>query len=206
MNNNRIEQLIDNLEDYISNCKTQAFSNTKIVCERDALRELIGELRKQLPEELNTVQRIIANQDNIIAKANEKAEEIISEAKKHAEELINQNNITREAVEKAKMIEQESTDKANTLLNDAIGEATSIRVGAINYTTNLINNLDVFVEKALNKEREYSEYMMASYNEQLEILRKNKEELNVQMNGILRGQQNEDTNEVEALEETYDAE
>ncbi len=201
--NNRIEQIIDNLEDYISNCKTQAFSNTKIVCERDTLRELIGELRKQLPEELNTVQRIIANQDNIIAKANSKAKEIVDDARKKADELVDKDNITREAFEKAKRLEQESTDKANTLLNDAIGEATSIRVGAINYTTNLINNLDKFVEAALDKEREYSERMITAYSEQLDTLRRNREELKVQMNGILNGS-NQESNEVEALEGTYD--
>ena len=204
--NSRIEQLIDNLEDYISNCKTQAFSNTKIICERDTLREIIGELRRQLPDELNTVQRIIANQDNIIAKANAKAREIVDNAQRKASELIDQDNITREAFEKAKRVEQESTDNANTILNDAIGEATSIRVGAINYTTNLMNNMDKIIEGALQKEREYSERMIATYSEHLEVLRKNKEELKVQMNGILNAGREEVVEEVEALEGTYDEE
>lgn len=204
--NSRIEQLIDNLEDYISNCKTQAFSNTKIICERDALREMIGELRRQLPDELNTVQRIISNQDNIIAKANAKAREIVDSAQKRASELIDQDNITKEAFEKAKRVEQESTDNANTILNDAIGEATSIRVGAINYTTNLMNNVDKIIENALQKEREYSERMIATYTEHLDVLRKNKEELKIQMNGILNGGREEIVEEIEALEGTYDEE
>ena len=38
----RIEQLIDEIEEYIDNCKPQAFSSTKIIVNKDEIDELFG--------------------------------------------------------------------------------------------------------------------------------------------------------------------
>ena len=38
---NRIEQLIDEIEDYIDSCRYQPLSNTKIIVEKDKIDELI---------------------------------------------------------------------------------------------------------------------------------------------------------------------
>ena len=43
----RIEQIIDDIEEFIDSCKYQPLSNTKIIVNRDEIDELIKEL---LPE------------------------------------------------------------------------------------------------------------------------------------------------------------
>ena len=45
----RMEQIIDEIEEYISNCKPQMLSSTKIIVDREELEELIAELRSKTP-------------------------------------------------------------------------------------------------------------------------------------------------------------
>ena len=47
----RIEQIIDEIEDYIENCKYQPLSNTKIVVNKDELEDLLSELRRKTPDD-----------------------------------------------------------------------------------------------------------------------------------------------------------
>ena len=42
----RIEQIIDEIEDYIDGCKTQAFAPSKIIVNRETMEELLNELRR----------------------------------------------------------------------------------------------------------------------------------------------------------------
>ena len=38
----RIEQIIEEIEDYIDSCKTQAFSSSKIIVNRETMEELLN--------------------------------------------------------------------------------------------------------------------------------------------------------------------
>lgn len=190
-----IEQLLDKLEEYTLSCKTQAFSSTKIICEKEALLAMIRELRAKMPEELVKVQKMLANQNAIIENAKSKAAAIIAGAKEEAENLVKQDNIVKEAIAKSNNIMQNATERANSILQDAIGEATNIRVGAINYTDKIIAELENFVEDAYEKEKKYSTKLIEIYQEQLSTLQNNRESLNNQMDYIKRGQLNSVENE-----------
>ena len=48
----RIEQVIEEIEDYIDGCKPQTFSSTKIVVNKEQMDELLSELRSKIPEEI----------------------------------------------------------------------------------------------------------------------------------------------------------
>ena len=65
----RIEQIIDEIEEYIDHCKFQPLSTTKIIVNKDQIDELLRELRMKTPEEIKRYQKIIDNKDAIIADA-----------------------------------------------------------------------------------------------------------------------------------------
>ena len=48
----RMEQIIEEIEEYIDNCKYQPLSSTKIVVNKDELEELLTELKMKTPEEI----------------------------------------------------------------------------------------------------------------------------------------------------------
>ena len=53
MSNSRIEQIIEEIEDYIDSCKGPLFGGgDKIVVDRERMEELLRELRMKTPEEI----------------------------------------------------------------------------------------------------------------------------------------------------------
>ena len=48
----RIEQLINEIEEYIDSCKFQPLSTTKIIVNKEELDELLVELRLRIPDEI----------------------------------------------------------------------------------------------------------------------------------------------------------
>ena len=65
----RIEQIIEEIEEYIDNCKPQTFSSSKIIVNREEMEELLNELRVKTPEEIKRYQKIISNKEAILADA-----------------------------------------------------------------------------------------------------------------------------------------
>ena len=65
----RIEQLINEIEEYIDSCKFQPLSTSKIIVNKEELDELLVELRLRIPDEIKQYQKIISNQDAILSDA-----------------------------------------------------------------------------------------------------------------------------------------
>ena len=59
----RIEQIIDEIEDYIDGCKTQAFAPSKIIVNRETMEELLNELRSKTPDEIKRYQKNTAERN-----------------------------------------------------------------------------------------------------------------------------------------------
>ena len=76
----RIEQIIEEIEEYIDSCKFQPLSTSKIIVNKDQIDELLRELRMKTPDEIKRYQKIIANKDAILADAQAKADGMIEEA------------------------------------------------------------------------------------------------------------------------------
>ena len=52
----RIEQIIEEIEEYIDSCKFQPLSTSKIIVNKDQMDELLRELRMKTPDEINRYQ------------------------------------------------------------------------------------------------------------------------------------------------------
>ena len=48
----RIEQIIEEIEEYVESCKYQALSTTKIIVNKEEIEELLRELRLKTPDEI----------------------------------------------------------------------------------------------------------------------------------------------------------
>ena len=51
----RIEQLIDEIEEYIDSCKYQPLSSTKIIVNKEEIDELLRDLRMKTPDRKSVV-------------------------------------------------------------------------------------------------------------------------------------------------------
>ena len=48
----RLEEIIEEIEDYIASCKAQPLAPSKIIVNKDEIEELLTELRMKTPDEI----------------------------------------------------------------------------------------------------------------------------------------------------------
>ena len=85
----KMEQIIEEIEDYIDGCKPSPISRNKILVNREQLEELLSELRTKTPEEVKRYQKIISNKDAILEDAQAKADSLIADTQGEAPAAAN---------------------------------------------------------------------------------------------------------------------
>ena len=173
----KIEQLIDEIEDYIDNCKFKALSNTQIIVNKEEIDELLRELRLKTPEEIKRYQKIISNKEAILNDAREKASALINEATLHTNELINEHEIMQQAYAQANEGVTLATNQAQEILDNATIEANTMREAAMRYTDDMLANVENIISHSMeNASFRYNE-LMKGLNECYEIVKNNRAEL-----------------------------
>ena len=116
----RIEQIIEEIEEYVDSCKFQPLSSTKIVVNKEELEELLRELRMKTPDEIKRYQKIISNKDAILADAQSKADAIIADAKTQAQQMVTESEVMQQAYAQSnELLENTNQDRNSTRLNSS---------------------------------------------------------------------------------------
>ena len=160
----RIEQLIDEIEEYIDGCKYQPFSNTKIVVDKEEIDELLRELRMKTPDEIKRYQKIISNKEAILSDARAKAEALINEATIHTNELINEHEIMQQAYAQANEVVTMATHQAQEILDNATMEANNMRTAAMQYTDGILANVENLLNQTMKTTQEHFDSFMGALN------------------------------------------
>lgn len=174
----RIEQLIDEIEEYIDGCKYQPFSNTKIVVDKEEIDELLRELRMKTPDEIKRYQKIISNKEAILSDARAKAEALINEATIHTNELINEHEIMQQAYAQANEVVTMATHQAQEILDNATMEANNMRTAAMQYTDGILANVENLLNQTMKTTQEHFDSFMCALNNYNDVVNANRVELN----------------------------
>ena len=173
----RIEQIIEEIEEYIDSCKFQPLSTTKIVVNKDQMDELLRELRMKTPDEIKRYQKIIANKDAILADAQAKAESMIEEAQIHTNQLVSEHEIMQQAYAQANEVVRMATTQAQDILNKATMEANGVRTSAMQYLDDMLSNLENIMTASLTASTEHYENFYNTISGYYEVVKANRAEL-----------------------------
>lgn len=173
----RIEQLIDEIEEYIENCKPKFMSNTDIIVNKDEIDELLRELRMKTPDEIKRYQKIISNKEAILQDARDKAEALINEATVHTNELINEHEIMQQAYAQANEIVTMASNQAQEILDNATMEANAVRSAAMQYMDDMLAHLEKVVKASIQSEATNHDNFMNSMIQYRDIIQSNRQEL-----------------------------
>ncbi|MBQ6815311.1 MAG: ATPase [Lachnospiraceae bacterium] len=176
--NSRIEQIISEIEDYIDGCRFQPLSKTNIVVNKDEIEELLAELRLKTPDEIKKYQKIIANRDAILLDAKQKADAMLQDAVQQTNALVSEHEIMQQAYVQANEVVQKATNQAQAILDNATNDANNIRMGAMQYTDDILGNLQNIITHSMeNITNKYNDYMKALQTS-LDVVVANRNELN----------------------------
>lgn len=173
----RIEQLIDEIEEYIDSCKPQPFSSTKIIVNKDEIDELLRELRMKTPDEIKRYQKIISNKEAILNDARSKAEALINEATIQTNQLINEHEIMQQAYAQANEVVTMATRQAQEILDNATIEANSVRMSAMQYMDDMLAHLENVIAASTQTAMNNYDTLIGNLNHYQDIIQGNRAEL-----------------------------
>lgn len=178
--NSRMEQIIEEIEEYIEGCKVQRLSNgSKIIVDKETMAELLTELRLKTPDEVKRYQKIISNKEAILADAKAKAETIIAQAQVQTNELVSEHEIMQQAYSQANEIVTAATEQAQEILDNATRDANDIRIGAMQYTDDLLANAESIIGHTLDSYTTKYDGLVNSLQECFDMVRNNRSELEI---------------------------
>ena len=168
MNPSRIEQAIDDIYNYVENCKPSKLYPSKVVVERGELYDLLDELRLCAPEEIKRYQKIITNRDGIINEAQQQAETMLSQAKQQTAQILDQNEIVQTAYQRAEEIMKQATEQA---------ESDQMHRAALMYTNDLLSQAKQNVEASLRETDNKYRMLSSALKNSVQVMQSNQEEL-----------------------------
>ena len=171
----RIEQIIEEIEEYVDSCKFQPLSTTKIVVNKEEIEELLRELRLKTPDEIKRYQKIISNKDAILEDAQSKADNLIADAQ--AKELVTQHEIMQKAYAQANETINAANKQAQEILDSATQDANSIRLSAITYTDDMMANIGSVLNETLEDAGGKYKAFIDALQSCLDVVNHNRQEL-----------------------------
>ena len=132
---NVINNLLKELEEEVSKTKRGLFSDKSVV-DADACLDIIDDIRKSLPTELERAANIMKERRQILIDAEEEAKQCIAAAQKTAEEMVSEHAITQSAELEAKQI-----------IDMARQNAKEVKLSAKNYALGVFEELNKRVKE-----------------------------------------------------------
>ena len=155
-----IEEVINEIEVYIDNCKYQPLSNTKIIVNKEEIDE-----------------KIITNKEAILNDARTKARSLLDETAEQSHELLSDHEITKLANEQAQKMIDEAALKARGIIDEATRQANAMKASAVQYTDRLLKEFEQVLSRTVSTtQRSYESFtgQLARYQE---TVHSNREEL-----------------------------
>lgn len=177
MNPSRIEQAIDEIYNYVEDCKPSKLSPSKVIVDREQLYDLLDELRLCAPEEIKRYQKIIHNRDGILSEAQQRAEDMLAQAQNQTAQLLDQSELVQSAYQRAEDIMKQATEEAQRLVNQADAESTQMRKAALLYTNDLLSEAQQNIEQSLREIDNKSRMLTSAMKNSIQLITANKEEL-----------------------------
>ena len=129
--------LIDKLDDLVHNAKPVPLTD-QVRVDREEIYDLLDQMRATIPEEIKQARWIVKERQEMLAEAKRESERILKEARDQQARLVSQEEITLQA-ERA----------AEEIVEDANARAREIRLGAEDYADEILNTLEVNLQKFL---------------------------------------------------------
>lgn len=173
----KIEQLIDEIQQVVDNAKPKFMDSTKIVIDKEEIEDLIEALRRQTPEEIKQLRKIITNKEAILNDAKAKAEALINDATAQTNQLLSEHQIMLQAYAQADEVVACATYQAQEIIDKATLEANQVRDAAIQYTDDMLANVEHILTSAIDSNNARYNDLQNSLNHYYQIVKANREEL-----------------------------
>lgn len=131
MSNMNVDDLLDELYEMVDKAWNLPLSGGRAVLDGAEVKQILDEIRENLPQEARQARAIVADRTQIINDAKREAETIIRVAEERAKAMVNQDVIVRQAQE-----------KANELISQSQAKFREMRKASNDYIEDLMKRTD----------------------------------------------------------------
>ncbi len=133
-----IDEILEMMDDMLDKAVNVPFSNKKSLIEVDKMRELIDQVRLNMPKEIKQARDLVNDRKVILNDAKNEAAGIVSRAEQRAAALVSQQEIVRQA-----------TARANEISAAAQGQTKELRDMTNKYVDNMLNKVEELLSNDL---------------------------------------------------------
>ena len=131
-----VDQLLDLMEETLEEGTAVPFAAARRVVDVDRVRDIIDEVRNNLPDEIRDSKKIVADREQILAMARQEGDNIVKQAEERARGLVSDQEIVKRAKK-----------YAADMIAGAKAQADELQRGANNYCEEVLKKS----EEALNR-------------------------------------------------------
>ena len=134
-----IDELLDDMDDTLEEATNLPFTGGKRVVDVEKVREIIDDIRLNMPAEIRQAKNVVRDRNNILETAKLEASAIVKQAEERARTLVAQEAIVKAAQQ-----------KATEILAQAQEQSREIRTTVTNYCENVLRETEELLARDLN--------------------------------------------------------
>lgn len=138
-----IDEILNMMDDMLEKAWNVPLSGGRSVIDVESMRDMIDDIRLNIPMEIKHAKAIVADRGDIIANAKEEAEVMIKKAEDRARILISEDEITRAA-----------RTKASEIVSEAQLQSRQIKKAASDFAERVLNSTEEVLSSSLNEVKE----------------------------------------------------
>jgi hypothetical protein len=146
-----VEELIDELYDMVEKAWNFPLTRGRAVLDCAEVKQILDEIRENLPQEIRQAKAICADRAQIIGDAKREAETVVRVAEERAKAMINQDEIVKQAQQ-----------KANELISQSQAKIREMRKASNDYIDDLMKRTDEGLAANLAELRQTRQNIKAS--------------------------------------------
>ena len=137
-----IEEILDMLDELLDKSWTLPLTNGRTIVDDEKVRDLLNDIRLNLPAEMKQAKQIVADRAEILASARREAESVVRKAEDRARSMIAQETVVKQAQQ-----------KANEILAQANQKSKELRTASQEYSDDLLKQSEELMTKLLSDVR-----------------------------------------------------
>lgn len=138
-----VEEILENIDDMIDNALSLPLSGGKCLMKADQLRDLVDDIRANIPIEVRQAKAIVADRAEIIATARREAETIVRNAEERVRRLIAEEEVVKQA-----------QAKASEMLSQAQQKSREMRKSAYDFSEEMLKQTEEELAKRVGEVRQ----------------------------------------------------
>ncbi|MEG0541237.1 MAG: ATPase [Angelakisella sp.] len=162
-----IDVLLNNLDEVVENSMSLPLSGGRCIVDAERIREIIDDIRLQMPNEIKQAKAVVADRNEILSMAKREAEGLIRKAEERAKALVEQDTIVRQANSKALAMLNEANQKAAEIMSQSTAKANELTTQSTARATETLTQATMRSREMKQAAYEFSETSLRNAEEAL---------------------------------------